>query len=225
MAFSRSLWRACILGVSVLTAVAWPDSIVYSSGFQIGDLNGWTPFNTGNGTVGVTMPTVVPFTINNVSTPVAEFEVGQVNYEPGDSEGGGIEQSLVLPSGQMTLSADVTFYDASIFSNDFAGEAILLMDNQPVATYTAANLSYGQADNETLSYTFTGNGQPTTFGVEFVRPALAEEDLTPYQMVDDIVVVGNGPIGGDPDDPEPATWILAGTALGAVAWWRRKRLA
>ena len=59
--------------------------------------------------------------------------------------------------------------------------------------------------------------------VEFVRPALAIEGVTPYEMVDDVEVFGS-PIGGPFDpDPEPATWMMAGTALGLAAWWRRRQ--
>ena len=168
------------------------------------------------------MPTVVPFTINGVSTDVAQFEVGQSGFNPGDTEGGGIEQSIILPTANLTLSADVSFYNASTFSNSYAGEAILLIDNKPVATYTAGQINAGQLLSGSLSYSFVGNGQQATIGLEFVRPATEISGLTPYQMIS-VFDLEDPP--GDPEAPEPGTWLLCGAALVALAIWQWKRRA
>jgi len=215
------MWRGCIWGLFLLTGTAWPSNLLYNGGFQNNNLNGWTPFTTSNGSLGTTIPTVVPFTAGGTPSNVAEFEVGQTSFLPGDSEGGGIEQTLTLPTGQLTLSADVSFYNASTFANSYAGEAILLIDNVAVASYTAGMLNAGQLQTASLSYSFVGDGQPTTIGLEFVRPALSEEGETPYQEIYGIDL--EDPPGVD-QMPEPGTWLLAGLPLGLAAWRLRKRI-
>jgi hypothetical protein len=184
------------------------------------DLTGWTPFTTSDGTLGTTMPTVVPFTSDGTSAEMAEFEVGQAGYDPGLAAGGGIQQTVQLGTGQYTLSADVAFYNASTFANAYAGEAILLIDSQPVYTYTIGALGAGQTATATLNYTFTGNGQETTIAIEFLRPALSVNGVTPYELVGDIDLEDPPGVA-----PEPGTWMLLGPALALLAVWGRKRPA
>ena len=167
------------------------------------------------------MPTVVPITSNGSTTDAAQFEVGQTAYNPGDQAGGGIQQSIALPTGNLTLSADVSFYDAGTFANSYAGEAILLIDNVAVASYTAGAINPGQLLTASLSYSFVGTGQQATVGIEFVRPASSISGFTPYQDVYNFQLV-------DPpfdlnSTPEPGAWMLTGMGMCLVAYCLRKR--
>src|SRR5215469_11867190 len=69
-------------------------NLISNGNFATGDLTGWTPFVTANGTNGSGLPVVVSFdTTGTGASNSAQFNVGEADFPVGVQQGGGISQT------------------------------------------------------------------------------------------------------------------------------------
>ena len=177
---------AGVASASGLNAVANGD-------FQTGSLGPWTTFTTANGTING--GDVQSFdTTGGGASLAAHFNVGQVVFNPGVYEGGGIYQNFV-GSGNYSLSADIaTFAPAG---NQACGKFDLLLDGTVVASHdfggalTTGTCNTGETDRFHLSASVNTSFQIQTHQVEvrITRPFTTQVGLTPDQYVDNILVI------------------------------------
>jgi hypothetical protein len=213
----RSLMVAAVLGVVAGAAAPARANLLINGDFETGNLSGWTPFTTANGNNGIGLPDVVPFdTTGGGTSNSARFEVGQVNFNPGVFEGGGISQVFAFGGGTLNLSADVA---ALGFANQSGGRFELLLNNAVLSTFQVNVINAGQTIRGQLSATESGLAAGSyTLAIRITRPFTngAARDVTPYQFVDNVNAVAV---------PEPATLTGAGVAalFGLTYAWRRRR--
>jgi hypothetical protein len=125
----RVLTLATVAVGLVLTAPAAHADFI-NPDFQTGDLTGWTPFTTANGTNGMSLPDVLSFnTTGSGASLAAHFRAGQVVLTSGVFAGGGIRQSLNVAAGNYTVSLDFAVNNVTTSSIiDQAGRIQLLVD-------------------------------------------------------------------------------------------------
>ena len=154
--------------------------------FETGDLTGWTPFTTANGTLGPDMPQVVMFDMNGTPSYAAKFQVGQVEYTPDAYEGGGIYQNVDLPAGQyeITGSAEIaSSFEGPGVRNDEAGRFELLVDGTVVATHVFGPIAANETKRSTLMATVSVDvGGYHEIRFRITRPYLP----SPFQYIDSV---------------------------------------
>ena len=194
------------------SGAAYANGIIMNGGFGTGNLNGWTPFTTANGTLGIFAPAVVPFdTTGGGVSNAAEFQVGQMTAAGFDPQGGGIFQNVVLSSaGTYSISADIAASNPGPKANGFAGTAELLLDMQPVWGYNLGALSGGEVVRQAITANVIASAGAHSFGIEFLRPATTTA-FTPFQYVDNFWVEDQQ------DAPEPSTFLLLFFGLALLA--------
>jgi hypothetical protein len=200
------------LALFLCSGLAHANGIIFNGGFETGNLNGWTPFTTSNGSLGTTMPTVVPFnTTGNGSSDAAEFQVGQATVAGLNPQGGGIYQDVVLPaSGSYTIFADIAAANPGLEANGFAGTAKVLLDMQPVWGYNLGALNAGDVVRQAITVNVLLTAGPHSVGIEFLRPATTTT-FTPFQYIDNFWIEDQW------DAPEPSTFVLLFFGLAILA--------
>lgn len=188
---------------------------VVNGDFQTGDLTGWTPFTTTNGTIGqaLGLPNVVLFdTVAGVPSEAAQFNVGQV-MPPGVQEGGGIGQIVDLSAGSHLFTADIASVDNPGGLNSAAGLFALLVNGTSVGSTDLGGFSsVTQTLRGTLSVPFTtATAGEYDLQIEITRPFVGgvSDTLTPLQYLDNVNVTG-APVTAV---PEPTSLALFGTGL------------
>ena len=118
--------------------------------FEDGNLAGWEPFTTPNGTVGGTgFPKIVPFetTGQGVPSQSLQFKVGQVRHqaEEDPQQGGGLVTHIVTKGGSLNLSAHLalTYVSPKDKRNLAGGLFEWLVDDQVVASYDVGPIENG----------------------------------------------------------------------------------
>ena len=223
----RRVMRTYISAVSCLLVatalVVSPAKADFVDGnFATGTLAGWTVFTTSaNGTNGNGLPDVVSFdTTGTGATNSAQFNVGQLNsFVPGDNEGGGLSQSLVLATGIYTVTAAIAAAGGSL-TNAEAGIFSILVDGVLVGTpVDFGGINGGQTLRGNLSDTVSVSAGTHTFSFEITRGFGQITDglfQTPDQYITDLT------ISGSVATPEPSHIFLAGLcglgALGLRGW-------
>jgi hypothetical protein len=204
--------------------------ILQNGDFETGNLTGWTNFVTANGNVGsgFGLPDVVAFDVAGTGTAsdAAQFQAGQVSFNRGDSEGGGIYQIFNCPAGQYTISADIAAQNDYSLVNGDAGLFTLLINGLTVTSVQlgASNrvqvgaINPGQILRGTLDATVTLNQGSNEISLEITRIALNGNvyGQTPVEYLDNIQVTPT---------PEPSVIELG--LLGLFLLWgsRKSRTA
>lgn len=170
--------------------------------FTTGDLTGWTPYTTSNGTG---TPTVVTFnTTGSGASDSVQMSVGEKNQNKGDG-GAGISQALTLATGNYTVSADLA---ATITggSDPFGGVFSILMDGTVLATFDAGALTNGQIVRDQLSASFTlASAGSHTFSFQVTR-ASKVSNPNPDDYLTNLHI-------GATVVPEPSSVVLLGIGI------------
>src|SRR4029077_7485019 len=90
MMIRGAIWLAAAL-FAVLNVQVAKANLVLNGNFATGDFTDWTLATTPNGTLG--SPTVTTFDFGSGAVNAAQFQVGQVSFNPGQQEGGSISQT------------------------------------------------------------------------------------------------------------------------------------
>ena len=197
---------AIMLGGYLISGVVMAeDKPLINGGFESGDLTGWTPFTTTNGTLGSGYPRVVLFDTNNDGTATysAQFSVGQASSVNLTASGGGIVQNVHLAQGEYQLSADI----AVAFGIPNAGIATegglfeLLVDGNVVASH-----NFGYVYVDTTEHSLLASVPIHTTGdheirIRITRPGMPAPELNQY--IDNAVLSGDA-ISTEPEPTEPA---------------------
>lgn len=194
------------------SGTAYANAIIFNAGFDTGGMTGWTPFTTSKGLLGTGMPTVISFdTTGNGASDAAEFQVGQVVPAGLAPEGGGIYQTVLLPSsGTYTISADIAAGNLNAPGSVSGGIAELLFDMQPVFGYNLGDLSEGEVVRQAITANVIAGAGTHSFGIQFLNPVVSST-FSPYQYVDNYWV--EDPV----DAPEPSTFLLLFFGLAILA--------
>jgi hypothetical protein len=187
--------------------------IITNGNFQTGTLAGWTVFTTSNGSNGAGLPNVVSFnTTGGGASDAAHFNVGEATFD-GLPRGGGLSQTIVAPvSGSYTLTED--FASMATAANEDAGTFSIIIDGTSVATDSLGFISNDQTLRGNFDETVNLTAGSHTFETEITR-VFQNSSNTPDQFLDNISLSAA--------TPEPASLLLLGTGLMALAGrWRRR---
>lgn len=192
--------------------------IVTNGGFDTGDLTGWTPYTTSNGTAGncgaSPCPVVTMFnTTGSGSSSAAEFNVGLVSgpVGTGDYEGAGLSQSITLPAGPVNFSLDWAVENTSATSNVDGGTFEILLNGTTVGSNGVGPIAGNTtARGSVLATTTIATPGAYTLSVQVVRDFGAS--ATTFQYMDNITAS---------TVPEPSELAMVGIAIAGLVVRRR----
>ena len=219
----RTLRLFALLTLAYLLAgPAFASNILTNGNFATGNLTGWTPFVTANGTNGAGLPDVVSFdTTGNGASFSAHFNVGKTDIAPG-GEGGGLAQTFFAPiAGLYTETASIATYDPGGDNADSGTFSILVDESDVASEYLGNFMSYTQPPlRGTLDGTVFLTEGEHTFEIMITRN-FATDNTSPGTPDEYVTNLTLSPV------PEPGSiaLLLAG-GLGLLAYaWRRRRQA
>jgi hypothetical protein len=212
------MFRTTVLTVALGLVSAAPDARAdfINPGFETGDLTGWTPFTTANGSNGPNLPNVVSFnTTGGGASLAAHFNAGQVAFNFPVFAGGGILQSLNFATGNYTVSLDFAANNTG-GDNAQGGRIQLLVDGIVQSpSFTSGPISTGQTIRTHLDIPVSLTAGTHEFDFLITRPYLTSTNPdihSPDQYLDNIHVNG-----GTSPVPAPPAVVLVGLGAGCVA--------
>lgn len=181
-----------LLGGYLVGSIVLADHLPLSNGdFETGTLSPWQTFTTPNGTLGAGFPQVVLFDTNGdgVATNSTQFKVGQVTYQSGVYEGGGIFQNVHLMEGDYIIRADIAVNDGgSPFGNAEGGLFELLMDGLVLASHNFVFVGPNETKRSLLAAVHVVSAADHEVRLRITRPALVPT-IPLTQLVDNVAVV------------------------------------
>jgi hypothetical protein len=128
-------------------------------------------------------------------------------------EGGGITQTVTLPGGSISFSANIAAL--SMTQNDEGGVFSVLLDGLTEDTVDIGAMAAAEVIRDALSFTTTESAGPHTLEILITRPG-TNPLRTPEQFITDIAVTGAAAV------PEPASLGLLAVGLMGLAGVRRR---
>jgi hypothetical protein len=189
---------------------------ITNGNFENGSLAGWTVFTTSNGSNGVDLPNISPFTTKPGGTSdAAHFNVGEVNFDF-TQQGGGLSQTIIAPvSGFYTLTEDFASQD-NVGKNIDAGTFSVLIDGVTVASDDLGSFAMaGQLLRGSFNETFALTAGSHLFETEISREFLSTGPNTPDEYIDNISLTPNAK--GVALTPEPSSIALLATGILGLA--------
>lgn len=208
-----------LLVFSILAAgQAWAN-VISNGNFATGDLTGWLPFVTSNGTTGVGLPTVVSFdTTGGGAGNSAAFNVGEALPATGE-QGGGISQTIdITIAGLYDFSAAIASQAEDTGGNTDAGLFSILINGTTEGSLSLGSLpNPSQIKRDTLTGSIFLTPSTYTFSFEIERGFTSDRVNSPTEYVTDITLTQAS------DVPEPGLWLPTALSLAGLVFWQRRK--
>jgi hypothetical protein len=209
---SRLLAYASFVAGFAFVSTANP-AIVTNGDFATGDFTGWTLFTTSNGTLGPSgsgFPAVTSFDVTGSGAQnAATFQAGEVVFDMTE-QGGGIRQTVTLPGGLITFSANVASASSGPF---FDGAFRVLLDGITEDTVQVGVVLPNTVFRDTLNFTTMESAGAHTLEILVTRQV---PPTFPEQFITNIAISGAAAV------PEPASLALLATGILSFAAVRRR---
>ena len=213
---------AAIVGLATTASKA---NVIQNGDFSTGDFTHWTLFATPNGSLGRSgsgTPTVSLFDVTGSGASLAaQFQAGQLSYNPSEANGGEIFQTVTTGAGLVTFNASIaSFFNCQCgggVSNLDGGRFTALLDGIAEDTYSVGTIADLAIVRSSLSFNATVSAGTHEIGILITRVGENGSGAL-NEYVDDVSLTAPAAA-----TPLPAALPLFASALGALGLFGRRR--